>query len=108
MEALQKEFQKNNINVNLDSKTGALTLDASVLFDVEESELTDAGKESTPKRTFRIYCKVLMEVLIRIILLRSLLTVIQIQMVIMRIIWSFPSNVHLQWHSIFLIFRGSF
>ena len=60
MEALQKEFQKNNINVNLDSQTGALTLDASVLFDVDESELTDAGKEAL-RNVLPIYCKVLME-----------------------------------------------
>ena len=60
VEALQKEFQKNNINVNLDSKTGALTLDASVLFDVDESELTDAGKEAL-RNVLPIYCKVLME-----------------------------------------------
>ena len=55
-----KEFQKNNINVNLDSQTGALTLDASVLFDVDESELTDAGKEAL-RNVLPIYCKVLME-----------------------------------------------
>ena len=60
VEALQKEFQKNNINVNLDSQTGALTLDASVLFDVDESELTDAGKEAL-RNVLPIYCKVLME-----------------------------------------------
>lgn len=60
VEALQKEFQKNNINVNLDSQTGALTLDASVLFDVDESELTEAGKEAL-RNVLPIYCKVLME-----------------------------------------------
>ena len=60
VEALKKEFQNNNINVNLDSQTGALTLDASVLFDVNESELTDAGKEAL-RNVLPIYCKVLME-----------------------------------------------
>ena len=60
VEALQKEFQKNNINVNLDSQTGALTLDASVLFDVDESELTDAGKEAL-RNVLPIYCKVLLQ-----------------------------------------------
>ena len=60
VEALKKEFQNNNINVNLDSQTGALTLDASVLFDVDESELTDAGKEAL-RNVLPIYCKVLME-----------------------------------------------
>ena len=60
VEALQKEFQNNNINVNLDSQTGALTLDASVLFDVDEAELTDAGKEAL-RNVLPIYCKVLME-----------------------------------------------
>ena len=38
----------------------ALTLDASVLFDVDESELTDAGKEAL-RNVLPIYCKVLME-----------------------------------------------
>lgn len=60
VEALQQEFQKNNINVNLDAQTGAMTLDASVLFDVDESELTDAGKEAL-RNVLPIYCKVLME-----------------------------------------------
>ena len=101
IEALKNEFSKNNINVDIDAQTGALTLEASVMFDYDQAELTDAGKQAL-EQILPIYCKVL----IRIILLRSLLTVIQIQMVIMRIIWSFPSNVHLQWHSIFLIFRG--
>ena len=36
------------------------TLDASVLFDVDESELTDAGKEAL-RNVLPIYCKVLME-----------------------------------------------
>ena len=35
-------------------------LDASVLFDVDESELTDAGKEAL-RNVLPIYCKVLME-----------------------------------------------
>ena len=60
VEALQQEFQKNNINVNLDAQTGAMTLDASVLFDVDESELTDAGKAAL-RNVLPIYCKVLME-----------------------------------------------
>ena len=60
VEALQKEFKNNNINVNLDAQTGAMTLDASVLFDVDESELTDAGKEAL-RNVLPIYCKVLME-----------------------------------------------
>ena len=44
IEALQKEFSKNNVSVDIDSQTGALTLNASVLFDYDQSELTDSGK----------------------------------------------------------------
>ena len=38
IEALRQEFAKNNINVDIDTQTGALTLEASVLFDYDEAE----------------------------------------------------------------------
>ena len=44
IEALKNEFSKNNINVDIDAQTGALTLEASVMFDYDQAELTDAGK----------------------------------------------------------------
>ena len=33
---MQKEFAKNNVSVDIDSQTGALTLNASVLFDYDQ------------------------------------------------------------------------
>ena len=42
IEALKNEFSKNNINVDIDAQTGALTLEASVMFDYDQAELTDA------------------------------------------------------------------
>ena len=41
IEALKNEFSKNNINVDIDAQTGALTLEASVMFDYDQAELTD-------------------------------------------------------------------
>ena len=35
IEALKNEFSKNNINVDIDAQTGALTLEASVMFDYD-------------------------------------------------------------------------
>ena len=46
IEALKNEFSKNNINVDIDAQTGALTLEASVMFDYDQAELTDAGKQA--------------------------------------------------------------
>ena len=60
IEALQKEFSKNNVSVDIDSQTGALTLNASVLFDYDQSELTDSGKEELAE-ILPIYCKVLLQ-----------------------------------------------
>ena len=60
IEALQKEFSKNNVSVDIDAQTGALTLNANVLFDYDKSELTDEGKQELAD-ILPIYCKVLME-----------------------------------------------
>ena len=60
MASLQKEFADNNVNVDIDSQTGALTLDANVMFAVNEAELTDEGK-ATLHNILPIYCKVLLQ-----------------------------------------------
>lgn len=60
VESLQQEFSKNNLNVNIDSQTGALTLDASVLFAYDDAELTEEGKTAL-RSVLPIYCKVLLE-----------------------------------------------
>ncbi len=60
IEALQKEFSKNNVSVDIDAQTGALTLNANVLFDYDKSELTDEGKEELAS-ILPIYCKVLLQ-----------------------------------------------
>mgnify|MGYP000504851599 CR=1 FL=1 len=56
IEALKNEFSKNNI----DAQTGALTLEASVMFDYDQAELTDAGKQAL-EQILPIYCKVLLQ-----------------------------------------------
>lgn len=58
--ALKNEFSKNNINVDIDAQTGALTLEASVMFDYDQAELTDAGKQAL-EQILPIYCKVLLQ-----------------------------------------------
>ena len=60
IEALKNEFSKNNINVDIDAQTGALTLEASVMFDYDKAELTDAGKQAL-EQILPIYCKVLLQ-----------------------------------------------
>ena len=50
----------NNINVDIDAQTGALTLEASVMFDYDQAELTDAGKQAL-EQILPIYCKVLLQ-----------------------------------------------
>lgn len=57
--SLQQEFANNNVNVNIDSQTGALTLDANVMFDVAEAELTEEG-EAALRQVLPIYCEVLL------------------------------------------------
>ena len=60
VESLQQEFQKNDLSVDIDSQTGALTLNANVLFDYDDAELTEEGKEAL-REVLPIYCKVLLE-----------------------------------------------
>lgn len=60
IEALKNKFSKNNINVDIDAQTGALTLEASVMFDYDQAELTDAGKQAL-EQILPIYCKVLLQ-----------------------------------------------
>ena len=60
IEALKNEFSKNNIKVDIDAQTGALTLEASVMFDYDQAELTDAGKQAL-EQILPIYCKVLLQ-----------------------------------------------
>ena len=58
--SLQQEFANNNVNVNIDAQTGALTLDANVMFDVDEAELTEEGERAL-RQILPIYCKVLLQ-----------------------------------------------
>ena len=60
IEALKKEFAKNNINVDIDTQTGAMTLESSVLFAYDEAELTEEGKQAL-EQVLPIYCKVLLQ-----------------------------------------------
>ena len=46
IDSLNKEFTTNQINVDIDSQTGAIVLDSSVLFDLDEYVLTDLGQET--------------------------------------------------------------
>ena len=47
VEALRDEFSDSNLNIKIDEKTGAITFDASVLFDVDESDLKTEGHTDT-------------------------------------------------------------
>ena len=60
IEALREEFRKNNMNVTIDTETGALVLDSNVMFDYDEVELSDAGREML-EQALPIYCKVLLD-----------------------------------------------
>lgn len=59
IESLRTEFANNNVNVDIDTQTGALTLDANVMFDYDEAELTEEGKDAL-RQILPIYCKVLL------------------------------------------------
>lgn len=45
IEALNQEFQKENLSIELDSKTGAIRFQSEILFDTAKSDLLPAGKE---------------------------------------------------------------
>ena len=59
IQALKAEFENTNLKVSVDSRTGAITLDSSVLFDIEEYYLTEAGEELL-KEFIPIYIGVLL------------------------------------------------
>ena len=44
VEALRKEFDDSELKVSVDEKTGAITFDASILFDYNKTVLKDSGK----------------------------------------------------------------
>ena len=58
--ALKEEFTAQNLNVDIDSKTGALMLDSNVMFDYNKAELTDEGK-TVLDQVLPVYCQVLMK-----------------------------------------------
>ncbi len=60
IESLRKEFANNNVSVDIDTQTGALTLDANVMFEYDEAELTEEGMQAL-REVLPIYCKVLLE-----------------------------------------------
>lgn len=45
VEDLKEEFGNTDLKVSVDSQTGAITFDASILFDVNKYELKDSGKK---------------------------------------------------------------
>ena len=57
--ALDEEFRANQVNVQVDTQTGAILLDSSVLFDFNESTLTDEGI-AVLNQVLPIYCNVLL------------------------------------------------
>ena len=59
IEALNQEFSANQINVQIDTQTGAILLDSSVLFEFSESELTQTGEEIL-NEVLPVYCHVLL------------------------------------------------
>lgn len=60
IEALSDEFAAQNISVDIDSQTGAMTLEASVLFAYDEAELTEEGM-ATLQTVLPVYCSVLLQ-----------------------------------------------
>ena len=60
VESLKEEFARNNVNVDIDSQTGALTLNANVMFDYDDYELTEEGQDAL-RSVLPIYCKVLLQ-----------------------------------------------
>ncbi len=59
IEELNKEFKESKINMQIDKETGAMVLDSSVLFDFNESYLTDEGMEVLDE-VLPSYCRVLL------------------------------------------------
>ena len=59
VESLRREFAANNVNVDIDPKTGALTLDANVMFEYDSAELTSEGMNAL-RQVLPTYCRVLL------------------------------------------------
>ena len=59
IEALQKEFSENNVNVKIDQQTGALVLDSNVMFAYDDVQLSEEGQEVL-RQVLPIYCSVLL------------------------------------------------
>lgn len=55
---LQEEFKKENIDIIIDAKTGAITLSEGILFDYGKNELKPEGKEFL-ERFIPIYAQIL-------------------------------------------------
>ena len=55
-----KDKQAQIDQIDIDAQTGALTLEASVMFDYDQAELTDSGKQAL-EQILPIYCKVLLQ-----------------------------------------------
>lgn len=56
---LQEEFEKENIDIVIDSKTGAIQLNESILFDTGKSELKEEGKTFS-KNFIPVYLRILL------------------------------------------------
>ena len=59
IEALKKEFEASNLHILVDEQTGAITFDASILFDYNEFVLKPGGEEFL-SRFLPIYTSVLL------------------------------------------------
>ena len=100
IEELRNEFTGHNISVDIDEQTGALLLDANVMFDYDDTALLEEGEE--------VLSQILPDLLSRFCWVRNIetmwlrlsLTAIPIPTEIMIITWSFPRGVLLRWHSI--------
>lgn len=59
VEALKKEFENSSLSIAVDEKTGAITMDSSILFEYNKSTLKESGKDFLAKFLPR-YMKILM------------------------------------------------
>lgn len=59
VEALKREFEDSSLSISVDEKTGAITMDSSILFSSNQYKLKDSGKEFLDKFIPR-YLKILM------------------------------------------------
>ncbi|MBQ9032147.1 MAG: OmpA family protein [Parasporobacterium sp.] len=59
IEALKTRFDSTNLSVSVDSKTGAITMDSSILFELDEYDLSEAGQRFLTQ-FIPVYLEVLM------------------------------------------------